>query len=87
MVIVMSSTLALAVAYLRYMKVLAVSSCTWGYAQAILDDFVGRVEDMGMSIQRRQVEPCLETRTVLGNDRDYEGGFVLLTVSAASHNA
>ena len=59
--------------------------------QAILDDFVRRTEEMGMSVQNRKVEPCQETRTVLGNDRDYEGGFVLLTVSrdrsAASRNA
>lgn len=59
----------------------------WACAQAILDDFVRRAEGMGMAVQKKQVEPCLETRTVLGNDRDYEGGFVLLTVSAAGCNA
>jgi hypothetical protein len=45
-----------------------------------MDDAVGRMERLGMVVQGTQVEPCRETRTLLGHARDYEGGFVLLRV-------
>lgn len=45
-----------------------------------MDDAVGRMERLGMAVQKTQVEPCRETRTLLGHARDYEGGFVLLRV-------
>ena len=59
--------------------------------QAVMDDAVGRMERLGMAVQKTQVEPCRGTRTLLGHARDYEGGFVLLRVcrqrgSAAGQN-
>ena len=46
-----------------------------------MDDAVLRMERLGMEVTKQQVEPCMETHTVLGHARDYEGGFVLLHIT------
>ncbi len=48
--------------------------------QAILDTFLGSVTGMGMSVEKEKVQPSTENRGILGLERDYEGGFAMLTV-------
>lgn len=52
--------------------------------QAILDTFMSLVEGMQMLAEVKRVEASEEDRGILGLARDYEGGFVIITVSHLS---
>ena len=48
--------------------------------QAILDSFNCFVKSLGMSVKREEIKPSEENKGILGLERDYEGGFAMLTI-------
>lgn len=48
--------------------------------QAILDKFVFSMGTLGMSVHREEIKPSVENKGILGLERDYEGGFAMLTI-------
>ncbi len=48
--------------------------------QAILDRFICFVEAQGMSVNSEEIQPSEENKGILGLERDYEGGFAMLTI-------
>ncbi|BDA50707.1 probable protein N-terminal and lysine N-methyltransferase EFM7 at N-terminal half [Coccomyxa sp. Obi] len=48
--------------------------------QAILDRFICCMGTLGMSVEREEIRPSEENKGILGLERDYEGGFAMLTI-------
>lgn len=48
--------------------------------QAILDRFICSMGALGMSVNREEIRPSEENNGILGLERDYEGGFAMLTI-------
>jgi hypothetical protein len=52
-------------------------------AQGLCDELLKQIQLLGLHVDKRQVQPCEENPGILGREKDYEGGFVMLTVSQA----
>lgn len=55
--------------------------------QAMFDDFFELLYNMGFRVGVTSVHPKMDDGGILGNDRDYEGGFVLIAVEYAEFPA
>ena len=49
--------------------------------QVLFDDFVQHVEAYDMRVKSQQIDPPHVKQGVFGQPHDYEGGFVLLTLT------
>lgn len=51
--------------------------------QKLLDEGVKQLQLNSMHVDVRQVQPCKQNNGILGPEKDYEGGFVMLNITHA----